>query len=309
MLLKHIFITGGSSGIGLSIAEICVTEFYPHLQHLTILARDQRRLEAAQKHLEQLIEEVYSKKNNAEDLPKPKVHIVSVDVSVGTEVSTKICEYIQNIGTPTMLFNNAGAYTSGTMVETDAATYQYLMDTNYLGSIYITKAFLPRMKQQNLGSITFTSSAAGQIGLFGCTAYSPTKFALRGLAEALAMEVRPHNISVTVAYPPDTDTPGYKREAGKRPKETSLICRAAGLLQPKDVARKMVLAAVKGYDSVWFGFNGWILNTVTAGMAPVTSYTDALAQVFLMSVLRLLSFFYLMEFHDTVLKCKNVKKI
>jgi len=277
------------------------------LQHLTIVARDRKRLEAAQQHLERLIEAVYIEKGGT---PKPKVHILSLDVSVAAEVSTKICEYIQNIGTPTMLFNNAGAYTSGTMLETDVETYEFLMNTNYLGSIYITKAFLPRMKQQNLGCITFTSSAAGQIGLFGYTAYSPTKFALKGLAEALVMEVRPYNISVTVAYPPDTDTPGYRREfkASTRPKETSLICKAAGLFQPKDVARKMVLATVKGYDSVWFGLDGWILNTLTAGMAPVTSFTDALAQVLLMSLLRLVSFSYLMEFNDTVLKCKKERE-
>ena len=53
---------------------------------------------------------------------------------------------------------------------------------------------------------------AGQIGIFGYTAYSASKFALRGFSEALQMELRPHNIYLHVAYPPDTDTPGYKEE-------------------------------------------------------------------------------------------------
>lgn len=71
-LLRHVFITGGSSGIGLSIAEICVTEYYPHLQQLTILARNLKKLEAAQKYLEQLIETAHKKKNIGVDIPNQK---------------------------------------------------------------------------------------------------------------------------------------------------------------------------------------------------------------------------------------------
>ncbi len=75
-LLKHILITGGSSGIGLSIAELCVTEYLPHLQQLTILARGTRQLETAQKHLEQLIETMHRQNNNkGVGASKPKVHI------------------------------------------------------------------------------------------------------------------------------------------------------------------------------------------------------------------------------------------
>jgi 3-dehydrosphinganine reductase len=209
-----------------------------------------------------------------------------------------------------MLFNVAGTSAAGTMEDTDVETYQHLMNINYFGSVNITKAVLPHMKKQQLGAITFTSSAAGQIGLFGYTAYSPTKFALRGLAEALVMEVRPYNITVTVSYPPDTDTPGYKleNEPGKKPKETSLLEQSGGLHQPVDVARKIISAAVKGHDSVWFGLEGWMLNTLTAGMTPVTSLLDALAQVFLMSLLRLVSLFYLMDFDKIVRTCKDERE-
>lgn len=60
------------------------------------------------------------------------------------------------------------------------------------------------------GRIVFVSSAAGQIGIWGYTAYSPSKFALRGVAEALQMEMHPYNIRITVVYPPNTDTEGFK---------------------------------------------------------------------------------------------------
>lgn len=67
--------------------------------------------------------------------------------------------------------------------------HQRLMEVNYLGSVYPTRAVITTMKERRMGRIMFVSSQAGQIGLFGYTAYSPSKFALRGLAESLQMEV------------------------------------------------------------------------------------------------------------------------
>ena len=64
-----------------------------------------------------------------------------------------------------------------------------MMEVNYLGSVYPTRAVITTMKERRMGRIMFVSSQAGQIGLFGYTAYSPSKFALRGLAESLQMEV------------------------------------------------------------------------------------------------------------------------
>ena len=66
---------------------------------------------------------------------------------------------------------------------------QRLLDVNYMGSVYVTRALIGGMKARKLGRIVFVSSQAGQLGLYGFTAYSASKFALRGLAESLQMEV------------------------------------------------------------------------------------------------------------------------
>ena len=63
------------------------------------------------------------------------------------------------------------------------------MDVNYTGSVYATRAVIPGMKKYEQGSIVFVSSQAGQIGLFGYSGYAASKYALRGLAESLQMEV------------------------------------------------------------------------------------------------------------------------
>ena len=66
---------------------------------------------------------------------------------------------------------------------------QRLLDVNYLGSVYVTRALIGGMKRRRHGRIVFVSSQAGQLGLYGYTAYSASKYALRGLAESLQMEV------------------------------------------------------------------------------------------------------------------------
>ena len=77
------------------------------------------------------------------------------------------------------------------------------MDVNYLGTVHATKAVIEGMKERRRGRIVFTSSQAGQLGLFGYTGYSASKFALRGLAEALQMEViRSSDNDSTGFWPP-----------------------------------------------------------------------------------------------------------
>ena len=68
------------------------------------------------------------------------------------------------------------------------------MDVNYFGSVCATKAVLEGMKQQKSGRIVFISSQAGQLGIYGFSGYSASKYALRGLAESLQMEVNRYDL-------------------------------------------------------------------------------------------------------------------
>ena len=77
------------------------------------------------------------------------------------------------------MINNAGISYCGEFSETDSKHFENLMKVNYLGSVYCTKAVVDSMKKRRFGRIVFVSSQAGQIGIFGYTGYSATKFALR----------------------------------------------------------------------------------------------------------------------------------
>src|SRR5690349_1740788 len=90
------------------------------------------------------------------------------------------------------------------------------------------------------GSIVGVSSAAGLIGVFGYTAYAPTKFAVRGFLESLRGELKPYGIHVGCSFPPDTDTPQLADENRYKPKETKAISGTIKPLSAERVARSIV---------------------------------------------------------------------
>jgi 3-dehydrosphinganine reductase len=230
-LLNHAIVTGGSSGIGLAIALELVQR---NCKHVSIIARGKEKLNEAKEELEQCAKSIGS-------CTSVSVHSVNVgNFEAVKEMAEEICN--DQVPPLTMIFNVAGTSVSGTFLDTDPSEFERLMNINYIGSVNTTKAFLPHMKPQynengaiiSQGIVVLTSSVAGQVGVYGFSAYSPTKFALRGLAEVLQMELSRDNINVQLAFPPDTDTPGYKEEQIGKPEETHLISEVAGLFKPEE---------------------------------------------------------------------------
>lgn len=83
------------------------------------------------------------------------------------------------------------------------------MKVNFMGSVAATKLVAPDMAKRGSGDIVLVASALGSLGLGGYTAYSPTKWALRGFADCLRMEMQAHGVRVFISYPPYIDTPGH----------------------------------------------------------------------------------------------------
>ena len=278
----HAIISGGSSGIGLSIAQECVERGF---SKVTILARNKSKLEEAQKQLEK------SKTNL-----KTVISYRAVDVSDASSLKEAAKDLLGKEKNPNQtvhLFCCAGVAHPSKLENVSSDTFAKCVQTNQLGAIYTVQAFLPLMAN---GTIVFTSSIVGQVGFFGYTSYAPTKFALRGFAEALHAELADQpSVNVQVAFPPDTDTPGFEEENKLKPKVTKLISEQGGLASPKDVAQKMVKEAVKPNPPflVYFSFEGWMLAALTAGMSPVSTLGDAVTQVACMSLFRFVSLFYL----------------
>lgn len=288
---SHVLITGGSSGIGKAMALYVVK----HGASVTIVARNKIKLQEAKAEIEKCLK-----------TSQQKVICVSEDITKDAENAVKEAE--NNLGPVDILINNAGTSICGVFEELDKSEFQKMMDINYIGGVYMTRAVVKSMKERNRGRIIFVSSQAGQIGLFGYTAYSASKYALRGLGEALQMEVKPYNIYVTLAFPPDTDTPGFALEQETKVKETSLISETAGLLSPNDVAQKVIEDSLNGKFLSHIGIDGYLLANITCGMSPTTSLLEFIQQVLTMSVFRLVSLFYIVKFDRIVQKCKQERE-
>ena len=251
-LLQHAVITGGSSGIGLSIAIELARR---NCQHITLIARNVDQLTEAKRLVE--AEAAATTTTTANHYSTSTVRILSVDVTnfaaLEKEVA-KLCGGEEDgndptdntissvvrvgVGPPTLLINCAGYALPLAFEDLSVQHFRAQVDLNYLGSVHVVKAFLPYMIDNPShigGNIILTSSMSGQAGTFGYSSYSPTKFALRGFAECLSMELAAklsNNVNISLAYPPDTKTPGYEVENKSKPEECRLISESAGIWDP-----------------------------------------------------------------------------
>ncbi|MCC5859545.1 MAG: SDR family NAD(P)-dependent oxidoreductase [Ectothiorhodospiraceae bacterium] len=107
----------------------------------------------------------------------------------------------QTLGAVDVLVNNAGYGVMGAVEELTPEEYRPMFETNFFGPVELTRALLPAMRERRRGHIVNVSSIAGVItrGAYGF--YAATKFALEGVSEALAAEVGPLGIRVTLVEP------------------------------------------------------------------------------------------------------------
>jgi 3alpha(or 20beta)-hydroxysteroid dehydrogenase len=105
------------------------------------------------------------------------------------------------------LINNAGIYQPATLMETGGALFEQHMRINQLGPFLGMKAVVPLMERSGGGAIVNISSGAGLRGSPGAIAYSATKWALRGMTKAAALDLAPRNIRVNSIHPGPIDTP------------------------------------------------------------------------------------------------------
>lgn len=285
---KHVFITGGSKGIGKAIAF----EAIKLGANVTIIARDIEVLEKCKVEL-------------LKSLPSNKQKVMAISADVTNDISTLeqvISEAEDELGPVFMLVNCAGTSISRRFEETSIKDFKKMLDINFLGSVTITKAIIPPMKSRKEGIVVFVSSIAGLTGIYGYSAYSASKFALLGLAEALSMEVSPYNINVCVVFPPDTDTPGFELEQIGKPRETQLISQSGGLFSPEEVAKAALNDALSGKFASTVGMESFMVRNVSSGMMPVSDYLELAIQVLLMPIFRIISAAFLLTCRRIVLK-------
>ncbi|KAL6548408.1 3-dehydrosphinganine reductase tsc10b [Orobanche gracilis] len=270
---RHVFITGGSSGIGLALAHLCARGG----ADVTVLARDPDKLEEAKQSI---------KLSTGRD-----VRIFSVDVRDYDAVKRAV----EEVDPIDVLVCNHGVYMPQELDGQDMKEIKCMIDVNLTGTFHLIKAALPSMKRSRAergpGSIALMSSQAGQVGIYGYAAYSASKFGLKGLAEALQHEIITDNIHVSLIFPPDTDTPGFAEENKRRPQLTSIIASSSGAMKAGEVAQKSLDGIQSGSFNVNCNLLGFLLSGATAGLSPQRSYLMAFMEVMTAGLMRLVALF------------------
>lgn len=218
-------ITGGSSGIGKATAQLLASQG----DHVSIIGRDPIKLDRAQAEI-----------SAARLQSTQQVLPVAADVADRAQAEQAIQTAISQLGAPDVLITCAGIAHPGYFRELPIEIFEQTMAINYFGSLYCIKAALPAMESRRQGHIVVVSSGAGLIGIYGYTPYSPSKFALRGLAEALRGELKVMGIGISIVYPPDTDTPQLVAENQTKPAETKQITATAKTWSAAAVAQTIV---------------------------------------------------------------------
>ena len=217
---KHVLITGGSEGIGLALAEQCGRRGAA----VSIVARSQSKLDRAASHLERLGIECAT---------------ASADVADSDALLTAIAHLEERTAPVDIVVACAGYAIPGYVESQSADEYRREMEVNYLGTVHAVKAVLDGMLERGAGHVVAISSTAGLLGVFGYTAYCPTKYAVRGFADALRAEVAGRGINVSIVYPPDTDTPGFAAENQFKPAETAAVSGSIKPMSAEAVARRI----------------------------------------------------------------------
>jgi len=217
----HAIITGGSSGIGRAVAH----QLAARGARVSLIARRQQLLDEAAAEL---------------TAAGHQVATAAADVADRDAVTEAAAVLTAASGPCDVLVTSAGMVEPGYFSSLDDEVFRQTIDVDYFGTLWPVRAVVPSMVERRTGSIVGVSSGAGLVGVFGYAAYSPAKFAVRGLLEVLRCELAPYGIHVGCACPPDTDTPQLAYENRIKPPETAAISGAIKPISAERVARSIV---------------------------------------------------------------------
>jgi 3-oxoacyl-[acyl-carrier protein] reductase len=184
---KRVLVTGGSEGIGFGIAEALARRG----AKVGIMGRDAGKLQAAADNLE--------------------VAAFPGDVGAEEDAVRVVHEFVDQLGGIDILVNNAGFGHFLPLVEFDVQRFEEVFRTNVTGAMLMARECARHFVAQRSGNIVNISSTSGLAGGKNSTAYSGSKFALRGMTECWRAELRPYNVRVTLVNPSEVQTPFFEK--------------------------------------------------------------------------------------------------
>jgi NAD(P)-dependent dehydrogenase (short-subunit alcohol dehydrogenase family) len=173
------FITGASTGFGRLLAEEVL--------------KDGGKVVATARKLDQIAD--------LEEKNPGKAKVFVLDVTDAAQIHSVVAQAVTGFSPVDVLVNNAGYGLAGAIEEATEDEFMPVFETNVFGLMRVTRAFLPHFRKQRSGNIVNLSSIGGLIGSAGWGYYNASKFAVEGFSEALAAELAPLGIRVTIVEP------------------------------------------------------------------------------------------------------------
>jgi len=146
---------------------------------------------------------------------------IQLDVTNESEIKSSVAQTMAHFGQIDVLVNNAGIGYFGSIEESEDAEVRKMFEINVFGLAKMTQEVLPHMRKQRSGHILNIASIAGLRSFPGVGFYNATKYAVDGLSEALAKEVGPLGIKVTIIAPSGFRTDWAGRSANESPANIS----------------------------------------------------------------------------------------
>jgi len=160
-----------------------------------------------------------------------RVLVAAMDVTDQKQVEAVVDSAVKWFGRIDVLVNNAGYGMVGAVEESGEEEFRPMFETNVFGLIRVTQAVLPQMREQGSGHIVNLSSIGGLVATPGFGLYNATKFAVEGLSEALAQEVKPLGISVTIVEPGPFRTKFLGKAGGEAKRKIPAYDQTAGKMR------------------------------------------------------------------------------
>lgn len=183
---KKVLITGGSEGLGFSLAKLLIEKGC----QVNIVSRNGEKLKAA-----------------SDSINSNNLKTFVGDVGDHKSVSLLSAQ----VGYVDILVNNAGIWLEGPLPDCPYEKIGGVINTNLLGVIYATKAFLPAMLEKNEGLILNVSSTSGLEARDGQTVYAASKWGVRGFTESLKLDLAKTKVNVFGFYPGGMNTALFKK--------------------------------------------------------------------------------------------------
>lgn len=237
---RRAIVTGASSGIGKAISR----ELVEQGANVVLMARREDRLR-------ELAEELASEPNP----DRGQTRIVVGDVTNAADREAAVQQSVEAWGGLDILVNNAGFGQMGPFLKATSQDLESILNVNVIGLAEMTRTALPEMFRGQQPLVVNIGSILGHFALPEMTAYSTTKFAVRGFSNALRGELR-GRAEVLLVTPATTKTEffqGMEEEAAKskwRPKHPTT---------PETVARQVVSAMIAGKKEVFPTWSAWFL--------------------------------------------------